>query len=42
MSFVFGRGVWHGDTDDCQTAYEIVAKLLKNEDSPWLQFSWSD
>lgn len=42
MSFVFGRGVWHGDTDDCQTAYEIVAELLKNEDSPWLQFSWSD
>lgn len=42
MSFVLGRGVWHGDTDDCQTAYEIVAELLKNEDSPWLQLSWSD
>lgn len=42
MSFVLGRGVWHGDTDDCLTAYEIVTELLKNEDSPWLQFSWSD
>lgn len=42
MSFVLGRGVWHGDTDDCETAHEIVAELLKNSDSPWLRIEWNN
>ena len=30
-----GRGVWHGDPDDSETAYEIVSLLLKDDESPW-------
>ena len=41
MSFTFGRGVWHGDTMDCQTAHEIVSSLLKKTESPWLNISWN-
>lgn len=40
LSFVLGRGVWHGDPDDSETAYEIVSVLLENEESPWKQFAW--
>lgn len=32
-SFAFGRGVWHGDEEDCQTAWEIVSALLEEETS---------
>lgn len=39
-SFVLGRGVWHGDPDDSETAYEIVSVLLKQEESPWKQIAW--
>ena len=39
-SFAFGRGVWHGDEEDCQTAWEIVSELFENETSPWRQISW--
>ena len=35
MSFVMGRGVWHGDPDDSETAYEIVSLLLEDNESPW-------
>ena len=35
MSFVMGRGVWHGDPDDSETAYEIVSLLLEDDESPW-------
>lgn len=34
-SFIMGRGVWHGDPDDSETAYEIVSLLLKDDESPW-------
>ncbi len=40
-SFAFGRGVWHGDEDDCETAQDIVNTLLKKEESPWIQLSWN-
>lgn len=40
LSFVFGRGVWHGDTDDCDTSYEIVSVLHEKEDSPWNLMEW--
>lgn len=40
-SFAFGRGVWHGDEDDCETAQDIVNTLLQKEESPWIQFSWN-
>lgn len=40
-SFAFGRGVWHGDEDDCETAQDIVTTLLQKEESPWIQFSWN-
>ena len=39
-SFVMGRGVWHGDPDDSETAYEIVELLLESEESPWKQSSF--
>ncbi|MCC8170903.1 MAG: DUF1266 domain-containing protein [Parabacteroides sp.] len=39
-SFVLGRGVWHGEPDDSETAYEIVSVLLENEESPWKQLAW--
>ena len=39
-SFAFGRGVWHGDEEDCQIAWEIVSELFENETSPWRQISW--
>ena len=34
-SFIMGRGVWHGDPDDSETAYEIVSLLLEDDESPW-------
>ena len=34
-SFIMGRGVWHGDPDDSETAFEIVSLLLKSDESPW-------
>ena len=40
-SFTFGRGVWHGDEEDCQTAWEIVTELLEEETSPWRQIPWN-
>ena len=40
-SFAMGRGVWHGDEEDCQTAWEIVSVLLEEETSPWRQIPWN-
>lgn len=40
LSYTLGRGVWHGDTDDCDTAYEIMSLLLGQDDSPWRQIAW--
>ena len=40
MSFVMGRGVWHGDPDDSETAYEIVSLLLEDGESPWKKLSF--
>lgn len=40
LSFAVGRGVWRGDSDDYETADEIVATLLDNEESPWKQIEW--
>ena len=40
-SFAFGRGVWHGDEEDCQTAWEIVSALLEEETSPWRHIPWN-
>lgn len=39
-SFAIGRGVWRGDTDDFETADEVVRTLLQEEDSPWNEFKW--
>ena len=39
-SFVLGRGVWHGDPDDSETAHEIVTVLLEKGESPWKQIAW--
>ena len=41
QSFVMGRGVWHGDPDDSETAKEIVELLLENDESPWKQSYWT-
>lgn len=41
-SFVLGRGVWHGEPDDCTTAQEIVTALLTREESPWKQIPWQE
>lgn len=41
-SFIMGRGVWHGDPTDSETAYEIVELLLKNCESPWKQSMWKE
>ena len=40
-SFAMGRGVWHGDEEDCQTAWEIVTALFEAEPSPWRQIPWN-
>ena len=40
-SFAMGRGVWHGDEEECQTAWEIVTALLEEERSPWRQIPWN-
>ena len=40
LSFVFGRGVWHGEPADSETAYEIVSTLLEKDESPWMQSAW--
>ena len=40
-SFIMGRGVWHGDPDDSETAYEIVSLLLENGESPWKQSNFN-
>lgn len=34
LSFVLGRGVWHSDPDDSETACQIVSVLLEKEESP--------
>ena len=39
-SFVLGRGIWHGEPQDSETAHEIVTLLLENEESPWKQVNW--
>ncbi len=39
-SFAVGRGVWRGDTDDYETADEVVQTLLHKEESPWKEFEW--
>ena len=41
-SFVLGRGIWHGEPQDSETAYEIVTLLLENEESPWKQVNWEN
>ena len=40
-SFVMGRGVWHGDPDDSETAYEIVSLLLEDNESPWKESNFN-
>lgn len=40
-SFIMGRGVWHGDPDDSETAKKIVELLLENDESPWKQSYWT-
>ena len=40
-SFVMGRGVWHGDPDDSETAYEIVSLLLEDDESPWKESNFN-
>lgn len=32
-SFAVGRGIWRGETDDYETADEVVGALLNKEDS---------
>lgn len=39
-SFAFGRGIWHGDESDCETAWEVIQALLNNENSPWVRLAW--
>lgn len=39
-SFAVGRGIWRGDTDDYETADEVVQALLHKEGSPWREFEW--
>ncbi len=39
-SFAVGRGVWRGDTDDYETANEVIAALCVQEASPWREFEW--
>ncbi|MCP9612251.1 DUF1266 domain-containing protein [Coprobacter tertius] len=39
-SFVIGRGIWHGEPQDCESAHEIVTLLLENEESPWKLVNW--
>lgn len=40
LSFAVGRGVWRGDTDDYETAEEVIAVLTRQEESPWKEFVW--
>lgn len=40
LSFAVGRGVWRGDTDDYETADEVIAALSRQEESPWKEFEW--
>ena len=40
LSFIFGRGVWHGNPEDSETASEIVSVLLEKDESPWKQLAW--
>ena len=40
-SFVMGRGVWHGDPEDSETAYEIVSLLLEDDESPWKESNFN-
>ena len=41
-SFVLGRGVWHGEPEDCETAQEIITTLLRSAQSPWTQIPWNE
>lgn len=40
LSYVIGRGVWHGEEDDAATAYEVYDVLMTDADSPWLRIEW--
>ena len=40
LSYVIGRGVWHGDEDDADIAYEVYSALMGDENSPWLRIEW--
>lgn len=40
LSYAFGRGIWHGDTDECEDAYQIASLLLENPESPWRQIDF--
>lgn len=40
LSFAVGRGIWRGDTDDYETADEVVSTLLEDKESPWKEFEW--
>lgn len=40
LSFAIGRGVWKGDTDDYETADEVISTLLRKNESPWKQIEW--
>lgn len=42
LSFTMGRGVWHGDPDDSETANGITSLLLEDTESPWKQSVWSE
>ncbi|MEI2986669.1 MAG: DUF1266 domain-containing protein [Alistipes inops] len=33
-SFAFGRGVWHGDEEDCQTAWRSSPRCSKRRPRP--------
>ena len=39
-SFAVGRGIWRGETDDYETADEVVGAPLNKEDSPWKAIEW--
>lgn len=40
QSFALGRGIWRGNTDDYETADEVVRALLSKEGSPWKTVGW--
>lgn len=40
LSFAVGRGVWQGNTEDYETADEVISALLRKDESPWKQTEW--